>query len=158
MPAYSVFEPPLSSRRGVASTGATRTDRFIFLREKFSFVAFLFGPLWMLARRLWVVLIIYVVAVGFLEFGLRRIGVGVQARVVVYVLIQFLVGIEATGLRRWTLARRGWQDCGIVIADGRELAERRFFDARSRPPRAARAAEPGPSGMTGFVSEPGGSV
>ena len=82
MPAYSVFEPPVSSRSGVASAGATRTDRFIFLRETFSFVAFLFGPLWMLARRLWIVLIIYLVAVGFLEFGLRRIGVGVQARVV----------------------------------------------------------------------------
>src|SRR5258708_2301166 len=124
MPAFAVFEPPARADRPAAS----HADRFVFLRERFSWAAFLFGPLWMLWRRLWLVLIIYVVVLGLIEFGLRRFGIASQARFPVYFLIALLIGIEAVSLRRWTLLRRGWRDRGIVIADDLEMAERRFFD------------------------------
>ena len=107
------------------------TDRFVFLRERFSWAAFLFGPLWMIWRRLWLVLIIYLIVLGLIEFGLRRLGIASQVRFTVYFLVALLVGIEAASLRRWTLLRRGWRDRGIVIADDLEMAERRFFDSWS---------------------------
>jgi hypothetical protein len=160
MPAYAVFEPPVRKR-----SAADHADRFIFLRERFNLAAFLFGPLWMIWRRLWLVLIIYLVTIGLLEIGLRRIGVAFPAHAAVIVLVELLVGIEAVSLRRWTLIRRGWRDCGIVIADDRELAERRFFDASSaREHAASRAAAPmasahlPPSGpeVIGLFPEPGG--
>jgi hypothetical protein len=135
MPAYSVLEPPRRNR-----SASDHADRFVFLREKFSLAAFLLGPLWMIWRRLWLVLVIYLIVLGLVGYALQRLEVASGAGVAVYILIQFLVGLEATSLRRWTRVRRGWRDCGVVIADDLETAERRFFDARA--PRA-----PTPSGV-----------
>jgi hypothetical protein len=47
----------------------------------------------------------------------------------VALLLALLIGLEASSLRRWTLARRGWSNLGVVVADDAELAQRRFFDA-----------------------------
>jgi hypothetical protein len=164
MPAFAVLEPPGRNR----STGE-HTDRFIFLRERFSLGAFLFGPLWMIWQRLWVVLIIYLVVVGFLEYGLQVMGVGWPALAGVYGLIQLLIGLEATSLQRWTRLRRGWRDCGVVVADDLETAERRFFDAHAALRRATSpiamsaplplvAAQVGPPrpDVIGLFPEPGG--
>src|SRR5262249_32294169 len=46
----------------------------------------------------------------------------------------------ATTLVRWTRIRRGWRDCGVVIADDLDLAERRFFDSRTALRAAAKPA------------------
>lgn len=167
MPAYAVLEPP-----GHQRSADRRTDRMVFLRESFSLPAFLFGPLWMIWRRQWLVLILYLIVLGGTEIALRRFGIPLSARIAVYVLIQLLVGIEATSLRRGTLICRGWRDCGIVIGDDLALAERRFFDAWSMPPAATMQAVPpgmpplpprgavhgpGPE-VTGLFPEPGTSV
>jgi hypothetical protein len=159
MAAYAVFEPPLRNR------GADdHADRFVFVREGFGFWAFLFGALWMLWRRLWLVLVIYVLVVAGLQITMQRLGITVSARVAVHFLLQLLIGIEAATLRRWTLLRRGWRDCGVVIADDLEMAERRFFDARAAGAPAAFVAPPQPlapagrSGpdVIGLFPEPGG--
>jgi hypothetical protein len=159
MPTYAVYEPPMRKRKS-----PDNADRLVFVRDGFSFGAFLFGGLWMMWRRLWLVLIIYVLAVAALEYGMRRLGVGIGARVLVQLLVALLIGMEAATFRRWALLRRGWRDCGVVIGNDRELAERRFFDAR-----AARAAtKPSPMepihgpippsgpGVVGLFPEPGG--
>jgi Protein of unknown function (DUF2628) len=160
MAAYAVFEPPMRNR-----SAADHTDRFVFVREGFSFGAFLFGALWMLWRRLWLALIIYVAFVVILQVGLLALGLPASTRVAVHVLIHILLGMEASSLRRWTLMRRGWRDCGVVIADDLEMAERRFFDTRVGRPAvavpataAARAAPMGPAGsdIIGLFPEPGG--
>ena len=53
-PIYTVHEPPLKADE-------TRADpeRFVFVRDGFSFWAFLLAPLWMLRHRLWLVLLGY---------------------------------------------------------------------------------------------------
>ncbi len=160
MPAFAVFEPPMRAGRRAAH----HTDRFVFLRERFSWCAFLFGPLWMVWRRLWLVLIIYLIVLALGVFGLLRLGIASQVGFTVYFLIALLVGFEAPSLRRWTLLRRGWRDRGIVIADDLELAERRFFDSWSAdratpPPPPPPPYAPGTSssaGVIGLFPEPGG--
>ena len=132
MPPYAVFEPVVGGR-----SAAEHVDRFIFLRERFSLAAFLLGPLWMIWRRMWLVLIIYLVATSVIELGLRRLGIPIAARTTVYFLLQLLVALEAANLRRWTLLRRGWRDRGIVFGDDLELAERRFFSASPTSPSIA---------------------
>jgi Protein of unknown function (DUF2628) len=158
MPAFAVFEPPMRA----GGRAANHTDRFVFLRERFSWAAFLFGPLWMIWRRLWLVLIIYLIVLGLIELGLQRLGIASQVRFAVYFLVALLVGFEAASMRRWTLLRRSWRDCGIVIADDLEMAERRFFDSWSAdravpppPPPYAPASGTG-AGVIGLFPEPGG--
>jgi hypothetical protein len=163
MPAYAVFEPPIRRR-----SAGEHADRFIFFRERFSLAAFLFGPLWMIWRRMWLVLIFYLVATSLIELGLRSLGIPIAARTTVYLLLQLLVAIEAANLRRWTLLRRGWRDRGIVFGDDLELAERRFFaeysafdDAETsiHPPTESELGWPPAMGTNNSVrqAESGGS-
>ena len=161
MPAFAVFEPPMRA----GGRAANHTDRFVFLRERFSWAAFLFGPLWMIWRRLWLVLITYLIVLGLIELGLQRLGIASQVRFAVYFLVALLVGMEAATLRRWTLLRRGWRERGVVIADDLEMAERRFFDSwsaeKSMPLPPAPPPPPPPyapvssAGVIGLFPEPG---
>jgi Protein of unknown function (DUF2628) len=166
MAIYSVLEPPPKRREPHGP------DRFAFVRDGFHFWAFLLAPLWMLRHRLLLVFVGFVLVVVALHFGLRELGVGTGGRMLAYWLLALLVGLEAGTLRRWTLTRRGWREVAIVSGDGREAAERRFFDswteagadAGARPPesflapaRAGFAARPSnrPSDIVGLFPEPG---
>jgi hypothetical protein len=144
MPTYEVFEPPMRNRGA-----ADHADRFVFVRDGFSPGAFLFGALWMIYRRLWLVLVIYLGVMAALEAGLIRLGIGVGSQVAVVFLVALLIGIEAASLRRWTLLRRGWLGRGVVVASDLEMAERRFFDAHSTA--TARAQPAPPAGTPGTI-------
>jgi hypothetical protein len=130
------LEPP---GRGETSVG--HADRFIFLHEKFSLGAFLFGPLWMIWQHLWLELIAYLAGLAVVGAGLYILGVGWPSAILIFGLLQLLLGLEATSLMHWMRVRCGWRDGGVIIADDLDLAERRFFDARvARRVAAARAA------------------
>jgi uncharacterized protein DUF2628 len=160
MAVYTVHEPP---RRN--DDALVRTERFAFVRDGFSWAAFLFGPLWMLRHRLWLALILYLVAVAGLGAALRAVGAA-DAGIAITLLISLLVGFEASSLRRYGLHRRKWKTLGVVVGDDLESAERRFFDAWAAgpvrrpsappPPSPQGAAMPGSSGsIIGLFPEPG---
>ena len=123
MAVYTVHEPRLRA-------GATvpEPERFIFVRDGFSFAALLFGPLWMLRHRMWLVLLGYGITVAALALVLH-LHASATAGLMVWVLFALLLGFEAGTLRRFTLERRGYRNLGIVVGDDVELAERRFFDS-----------------------------
>jgi hypothetical protein len=114
-------------------------ERFAFVRDGFSFWAFLLAPLWMLRYRLWLVLFGYVVLVGGLAFGLHALHASGTVSGAVAFLLALLIGFEAGTVRRFTLGRRGWANVGIVLGDDRETAERRFFDAWAKNDTARSA-------------------
>jgi Protein of unknown function (DUF2628) len=165
MPTFAILEPPQDGR-----TAIEQADRCVFLHERFNLGAFLFGPLWMLRHRLWLVLISYLVGMGLIAYGLRAFGAGWIVVALVFALVHLLVGLEATTLVRWTRVRHGWREGGVVIADELDMAERRFFDSRTAPHRATAAPAPllspgplaagqvGPSppDIIGLFPEPGG--
>jgi hypothetical protein len=122
MAAYSVFAPPFSH------PGAAGAERFRFVRDGFSWPAFILGPIWMLFHRLALVVILWLVVVFALGAVIRLLGVPSGTTSLVFLLLAFLIGLEASTLRSWTLKRRGWREIGIVVADKFEAAERRFFD------------------------------
>ena len=62
MSVYTVHVPPAR-----AQASPPDPERFVFVRDGFSFWAFLLGPLWMLWHRLWLVLIGYLVLVILLQ-------------------------------------------------------------------------------------------
>jgi hypothetical protein len=165
MPVYTVHEPP--SRPAEASPDP---ERFVFVRDGFYFWAFLLTPLWMLWHRLWLVLLIYVVAILGIESALHYAGVGGAGAFFVSLLISLLAGLEASTLRRFTLARRGFRQIGLVGGSSAETAERRFFrgwaDAApaksANPPAFSGQSPPLPpmpqaSDIIGLFPEPGAS-
>jgi hypothetical protein len=123
MAVYTVHEPPL---RGAV---APPPERFIFVRDGFSFAALLFGPLWMLRHRMWVVLFGYVLVLIGLAAAVRLAQSSSAAGATAYVLLALLVGFEAGTLRRFTLRRRRFRNIGVVVGDDLEAAEARFFDS-----------------------------
>jgi hypothetical protein len=82
----------------------------------------------MLRHRMWLEAIAYLALIGGITYGLNRLGVGDSAGPWVAVLLSLLVGLEASSLRRWKLARRGFENLGVVVGEDLDIAERRFFD------------------------------
>ena len=141
MPVYTVHEPPRRDDELLAHTA-----RFKFVRDGFHFWAFLLAPLWMLRHRLWLELIAYLLLVGGITFALHRLGIEESAGAWVALLLSLLVGIEASSLRRWKLARSGYENLGVVVGEDLEDAERRFFDGWiSQAGRLATPAAPPPA-------------
>jgi len=162
MAVYTVHEPPRRSNDALA-----HTERFVFVRDGFSWSAFLFGPLWMLRHRLWLALIGYLIVVAGIVAALRAVSGAADAVIPVALLLALLIGFEAPSLRRYGLKRRGWKYLGVVVADDLEAAERRFFDAwvaaparrpappPSPPPGAAPPPPASSPGIIGLFPEPG---
>jgi hypothetical protein len=147
MAVYTVHEPPLRA-------GATpEPERFVFVRDGFSFAALLFGPLWMLRHRMWLVLLFYGAVVALLALVLRLHG-SATVGAIVWALLALLLGFEAGTLRRFTLGRRGFGNIGIVVGDDLELAERRFFDAWMRKGASAPAAPSGAPALAPSLRSP----
>jgi hypothetical protein len=170
MRVYSVHEPPV---RGLDPL--PDAERFVFVRDGFSFRAFLFAPLWMLWYRMWLVLVGYVLLSAVVDTALVAAGASPTDVLVVALLIALLIGLEASTLRRFTLSRGGWRNVGVISGDNLEDAERRFFEtwvrelpaqravpmtpppapspASAAPPPSSHAAQS--SGVVGLFPEPG---
>ena len=163
MPTYTVHARP-------PRAGEIKVDpqRFVFVRDGFHVWAFLLAPLWLLAHRLWLVLLGYVIANALLGSVFYLAAAPAWLEFLGSLLIALLVGFEAATLWRWTLDRRRWQMLGFVIGDDEESAERRFFDewAKRAPPASAapepqystpvRRGPPSGSDVIGLFPEPGG--
>jgi hypothetical protein len=98
--------------------------RMRLVREGFSFWAFLFGPLWLVWRGLWLALLGYLVVAVAIAFipdpweGFAGIA------------LQLLFGFHARDLERWTLRRRGFAPEGVVAAWDEDEAVLRAVRAR----------------------------
>lgn len=135
MAIYTVHQPPL--RRDETSPNP---EDFVFVRDGFYVWAFLFGPVWMAWRGLWLVLLLYLVGLSALGAAMWVLRVNVGLQTVVGLLIAFLTGLEASSLQRWTLKRRGYKPVGVVVGDDLESAERRFFSTWSGQTQADKPA------------------
>jgi hypothetical protein len=147
-------------------------ERFVFVRDGFHVWAFIFAPLWLLAHRLWLAFIIYVVGYGLIGVGFAFLRISVSAQLLAWLALALLVGFEAPSIWRWTLTRRRWSTLGFVVGEDAEMAEQRFFAnwarpaveapaSRSAPPAPGystpvRRGPPSPSDVIGLFPEPGG--
>ncbi len=156
MAVYTVHEPPPKRFEQ-----ASDPERFDFVRDGFSFSAFVFGPLWMLSHRMWLVLVGYVGVSAALELMFSLLGTSAASRLMAGFLLAVLVGIESATLRRFTLGRRRWTNLGVIVADDLEAAERRFFDvwvksggAAPRTTSESQSRQPAPD-VIGLFPQPG---
>jgi hypothetical protein len=139
MTVYTVHEPPPGE-----PNGKSWPERIQFVRDGFYFSAFLFGPLWMVWRGLWLVLLIYLAANAVIHGALWSVEAPSLVNFIVALVVAVLIGCEAGSLRRWTLRR--WRERGLVVAPNLEMAERRFFETwPARQSGSSRQGPPPPS-------------
>jgi hypothetical protein len=163
MPTFTVHEPPPRKDESVAAP-----ERFVFVRDGFYFWAFVLAPVWLLVRRLWLALLVYVVLTVVIGVGLRLFHVPLFVRGTFEFLFALGIGFEASTIWRWTLARRGCKTLGFVVGEDREIAERRFFAewakrTKTSAPEPAAPASAAPvwretshsTGVVGLFPEPG---
>ena len=156
MAVYTVHQPPLKKYEA-----GPDPERFAFVRDGFSFWAFLLGPLWMLRHRMWLIFIGYVAVAVAMQVGLRLVGASSGAAVFAAFMLALLVGMEAGTLRRFTLGRRRWRNVGTIVGSDRETVERRFFDSWVKGetlnpmlPAAPRPASPAAPAQRGATPAP----
>jgi Protein of unknown function (DUF2628) len=137
-------------------------DRAAFLREGFSWPAFLFGPLWLLARGLWRALAVWCLAALLVGFAISCGALRDAAGAWLYLIGAVFLGLEGKSIRAAALERRG---LGLVdIVTGRDLiaAEsgyfaRRLADSPAAAPASARLNRPlSDAHVIGMFPEAGG--
>lgn len=162
MPVYTVHAPSDVTLRNEA-------DKFVFVRDGFHFWAMVLGPFWLLWKRLWLVLLGYIALAAVIGVTMRVLGAPTEVRMLVFLLLALLMGLEAASLRRWSYSRGKWRQIDFVVADDEEAAERRFFDRWTEhglsglPPPLEAPVSPfpvrppaQPHDIIGLFPEPGG--
>ena len=120
---FTVHEPP-----NPPADRIERAEQLEFVRDGFTLLAGLIPPLWMVLNRLWIALLVYLLAVAALSSGLRAAGVEQSLIGLIMFAANMVIGFEADSIKRWTLERRGWGELGTVTGRNRAECERRFFD------------------------------
>lgn len=118
---------------------APSAEKFVFIREGFSFLAFVAPLVWLVVYRVWRPLVVYVVVVACLAAGEYFLGFDSNIGLATSLLIGLYFGFEAAALRQDTLRRRGFLHVASVVGNSRIEAEQRYFTL----------SPPSQAGMTG---------
>ena len=102
-------------------------DDLEFVREGFSWGAFVFTVLWPLYHGLWLAFVIVLAGYALLSAAVSVVGLSDFGQSAVWLAAALLFAFEANNLRRWTLRRRGWRDVGVAAGRTLSDAEHRFF-------------------------------
>lgn len=152
MARYTVYTRP----------GPDELEKAVFVPDGFSLAALLFGPFWLIAKGAWRAGLVVIVALVVLLMLLGLLRLPDEPVLLVLSLINLLIGLEGSTLRRWELTYRGFREVGLVAGGDLETLERRFFAEQANgtaptapPPRVV----PGASvpGVLGLFPRPDGS-
>ena len=143
MAIFTVHVPPR------IANASQRADRTIFVRDGFSLPAFLFGPMFLLYRRLWFSALAWIVAAVLLGFVSHALRLGAGDVAVLLLLLGLLTGLEASALRQGALGRRGYMFAALLSSPSRDEAERAFFASDGVRPPLGRTGGPGVPGARG---------
>ncbi len=119
MASYLVLTPP-----GGPEADHARTR---FVRDAFSFIAFLFPGLWLLSKRLWLAGVLALVLQGLAGAIAEQSGFFFAGSALALAL-SILVALEGPSLVVGDLERKGWTLDGIVVADDIDGAEELYFN------------------------------
>ena len=120
MKLFTAHRPPHTSR-----------DRAVFVKEGFSWPAFLFPLIWLLYQRLWLAFALYLLAVAAIGTAAADLPGGPLVALVL--ALNLILGFEANDLKRRAMLRRGYREEGPVLAEGLLHAETRYFEPRLAP-------------------------
>ena len=135
MKLYSVFEPPLSN-----GTREERAEKLVFVRHGWSLAALLIAPIWMLIRRLWIVLLLYLVVGGAIQ--VLGLVLAPWLAGALSIALALVIMVEAGQLRLETMAGKGYREIAVIEAPNQREAERRFFSTWLADPTPQPSASP----------------
>ncbi|WP_137388391.1 DUF2628 domain-containing protein [Rhodoligotrophos defluvii] len=104
-------------------------DRLDFVKEGFSWPAFFVPFLWLIYKRMWIVLALFIgvsVCIGLIPYAWP---ISATVQTILGFGINLVMGLQGNDLLRWTLARRGKREIAVVVGDRLVAAEHRFFTA-----------------------------
>ena len=119
---------------------AEAAERAAFVKDGFCWPALIIPLIWLIWRRMWLTLVLYVVAASVLMAATSPLGdaIGFAAAV----LFGLLFASEANNLRRWTLQRRGWTEAGLSVGRSLADAEVRYFCGPTIPAAGIQTRAP----------------
>ena len=100
----------------------------VFLKDGFSFTAFVFSGFWALWHRMWLVSALIFGGWLLLEVFLTFVGVLNELRFVITIGFSAIIGSGAHDWLSSSLLRRGYSLDGLVAAPRLDAALRRWFD------------------------------
>lgn len=138
MTVFSVHIPP-------ATTGKAQpeTDRVKFVADKFSWPALFFGPAWLVWHRMWWIFAGYIMVAALLPMCGDLLGVNDMALSWITLAVMILFALEAPVLRRWSLARKGYELATFLSGHDVQDCEVKFFSNWG----PEKVAKPGPKSM-----------
>lgn len=120
MKTFSVFEPPV-----LPGTLEDDAQSLVFVRHGWSLAALLIPLVWMAMRRMWWVLLAYVVLV----IAVQLVGLVLAPLVTVMasVALAIIIMLEAGQLRLETMAAKGYREVAVLQAKNLREAENIYF-------------------------------
>jgi Protein of unknown function (DUF2628) len=129
---------------------APREDA-LFIKDGFSWPAFLFPAIWFIIKRLWLALALYILAVAVISATASATDLSGGSIFVILLGLNLILGFEANKLNRRALARRGFAEEGPFVGEDLEEVELKYFqsqlavqDSPTTTPSLKMAAIPGP--------------
>jgi hypothetical protein len=117
---------------------AVAPEKIVFLRDGFSWGAFLFGPFWLAWRRAWLAALVWTAALVVVAISGAALGASVVSQFIVALALAVALGFEGPWLVAWALARKGCPETDVVIGDSMDEAEEVFFRRRPASQSSAR--------------------
>ena len=121
MASYTIYEKPgLSAEEAISSA--------ILVKNRYSMLAFFFPLIWLLIKRLWWILLVYLIVmvpVVALDAFLPT-----WSGMLVTLLIGLWFSVEAPNLVGWSLERKGYVEVATLFAEDTDHCERRYAQAR----------------------------
>lgn len=133
-------------------------DAIVFLRDGFSAGAFFFGPLWLASRRAWIPALLWTFLLIALAGVGSALGLSRAAISILELAASIILGFEGAPLVAWSLARRGYAESAVQVADNIDEAEDVFFHSWRPDASMGVAVPPRASGPGGGAAAPGSHV
>jgi len=110
-----------------ASDPLKRADQLVFVKEGVAWLALFFPVIWLLVQRMWLVLVLFILALIGVSAATMSLGANQQIAGLSSIALAILLAVQANDLRRWKLNRSGYRMVAAVAGRSRDECERRFF-------------------------------
>jgi hypothetical protein len=117
---YTVHEPPEPPVDRIDRAGS-----LVFVADRFTPLAVVLGPFWLLANRLWHAFGVYLLALAAVVLVVVATGLSWRWISLMISAFNLFVAFEAASLRRWAMENRGWRTLGTVSGRTLDECERR---------------------------------